>query len=46
MSKSTMGWGAVIVAVLIAGTQYLGWSGNLNYLWALVVLVWGLKAMK
>ncbi|MBI2057364.1 MAG: hypothetical protein HYT63_00030 [Candidatus Yanofskybacteria bacterium] len=46
MSKKTMGWGAVLVAVLIAATQYFNLSANLNYLWALLVLVWGLKAFK
>ena len=46
MSKQMMGWGAVIVSVLMASTQYFGFPGNLNYLWAILVLVWGLKAFK
>lgn len=45
-SKSTMGWGAVVVAVLMALTEALAWNGNLNYLWAVLVLVWGFMAMK
>ena len=46
MSKGMMGWGAVLVGVLIAATEYFGLSGNLNYLWALLVLIWGVKAFK
>lgn len=46
LSKSMMGWGAVIVGVLMAATEYLAWSGSLNYLWAVLVLLWGLSAFK
>ena len=41
-----MGWGAVAVGVLVALTEFLGWMGNLNYLWALVVLVWGYLSLQ
>ena len=46
LSKGMMGWGAVLVGVLIALTQYMSWSGSLNYLWAVLVLLWGLAALK
>ena len=46
MSKQMMGWGAVAVGVLIALTEYLGFRSDLNYLWAVLVLVWGIKALK
>ena len=40
-SKGVMGWGAVLVAVLLALTQAMGWPGYLNYIWAVLVLIWG-----
>ena len=46
LSKGMMGWGAVLVGVLIALNEYMAWSGNLNYLWAVIVLVWGFMALK
>jgi hypothetical protein len=46
MSKGMMGWTAVVVGILIAATEFLGWNGNLNYLWAILVLVWGFMGMK
>ena len=46
MSKSQMGWGAVIVGVLMALTQFFGWSGNLHYLWAVLVLISGFMSIK
>ena len=46
LSKGVMSWSAVVVAVLIALTQFMEWPGMLNYLWALLVLVWGFMAMK
>ena len=45
MSNQMMGWGAIIVGVLIAATVMLGWNESLHYLWALLVLVWGAKAL-
>lgn len=45
-SKSVMGGGAVLVAILLALTEMLGWSGDLNYLWAVLVLIWGIAAFK
>lgn len=46
LSKSVMGWGAVIVAILMALTQALSWTGSLNYLWAALVLIWGFLSFK
>ena len=41
LSKEMLGWGAVLDGVLIAATQFMGWPGSLNYLWALLALAWG-----
>ena len=46
MSKQMMGWGAIVVGVLIVLTELMGWRGDLNYLWAVLVLIWGVKAFK
>jgi len=46
MSKSMMGGGAIFVAIAITLTQYFGLPGYLYYVWAVLVLVWGLKAFK
>ncbi len=45
-SKKVMGWGAVVVAVLMALTEWQNWSGGLNYLWAVLVAVWGVMSLK
>jgi len=45
-SKQVMGWGVVIVGVLIGLTEFMGWSGSLNYLWAVLVLIWGFMSFK
>ena len=46
MSKNMMGSGAIFVAVVMTATQYFGLPGYLNYMWAALVLVWGLRAFK
>jgi len=46
MNKKTMGWTAVVVGILIALTQGMGWSGSLNYLWAVLVVIWGFAGLK
>lgn len=46
MDKKTMGWTAVVVGILIALNEALGWSGGLNYLWAVLVALWGLMSLK
>lgn len=45
MNKGLFSWSAVVVGVLIALTELMSWSGSLNYLWALLVLIWGFIAM-
>ena len=45
MSKAVFAWSAIVVGILIALTEAMAWSGTLNYLWALLVLVWGFLAM-
>ena len=46
LSKPVLGWGAILVGILIALTEFLTWTGNLNYLWAVLVLVWGIATLK
>ena len=46
MSKGMMSGGAVLVAIAIILTQYLGGPGYLHYLWAGLVLIWGFIAFK
>lgn len=45
MSKTMMGVPAVVVGILIAATQYLSLPGYLQYVWALLVLLWGIIAL-
>ena len=42
VSNGILGWGAVGDGVLIVLTQAMGWSGNLNYLWGALAVVWGI----
>ena len=44
-SKMTMVGGPVLLGVLIALTQYIGWNPSLNYLWAGASIVWGLSGL-
>jgi hypothetical protein len=46
LSKQYMVGGAVLVGVLMVLTEYLGWGGSLNYVWALLVLVWAYLTWK
>ncbi len=41
VSKKVMGWGAIILSVLIVLTTNNGWNSSLNYLWAVFVAIWG-----
>jgi len=41
MSKAFMVWSSVIVGILIALTEAMTWPGSLNYLWAILVIIWG-----
>lgn len=45
VSKMVLGVPAVAVGILIAATQYLNLPGYLQYLWAVLVLVWGVLAL-
>jgi len=40
-----MGGGAIFLAIVIAATQALSLQGELNYLWALLALIWGTLAL-
>jgi len=46
MDKKMMGGGAILVAVLMALTEYMSWPGYLNYIWAIAVAAWGLMYLK
>jgi hypothetical protein len=46
MNKSMMGWGAIIVGVLMILTEVMAWPGYLNYIWSVLVLIWGAMAFK
>ena len=45
-SKQYLGWGAVLLAVVMAVAEYMGSPSSLVYLWALIVAVWGFLALK
>ena len=42
--ESVMGGGAILIALLIAATQLLKWPKWLNYVWAVIILIWGVLA--
>ncbi len=44
-SKMVLGVPAVVVGILIAATEALNLIGALNYLWAVLVLLWGVMAL-
>ncbi len=46
VSKQMMSWGAIVVGILIAATEYMALPAYLNYLWALLVLAWGVMEMQ
>jgi len=46
LSKGVMGGGAILVGILIALNESMTWSGSLNYLWAALVLIWGIMWLK
>ena len=44
-SKMIMVGGPVLLGVIVALNQYLGWNASLNYLWAGLAIVWGLSGL-
>ncbi len=44
-SKAVLGWGTILDAVLIALNQLLSWPASLNYIWALLALIWGIAVL-
>ncbi|MEK6914370.1 MAG: hypothetical protein AABW83_01855 [Nanoarchaeota archaeon] len=42
LSREVMGGGAVVVGILLALTELMQWPGSLNYIWATLVLIWGI----
>ena len=45
MNKTIMGAGAIIMAILVALTTLLEWPNYLQYIWALIVLIWGIISL-
>lgn len=46
LSKKNLAYVAIVFAFVIAASEYLGLPSMLHYLWALIVLVWGILALK
>ena len=46
LSKGMMGGGAILLAILIVLTMLLDLPETLNYLWALLALIWGILTLK
>ena len=44
VSKTIMGGGTVLVAILLVLTTLLNWPSSLNYVWAVLVLIWGIMS--
>ncbi len=42
VSKTIMGGGAILLAILIALTQVLTLPSYLHYVWAAIALIWGI----
>jgi len=40
-TKNILGWSQIVLAILIALNQALAWSGGLQYLWAILVVITG-----
>lgn len=40
--KEIIGGWAIVVGVLIAFTKFMQWPDSLNYLWAVLVLIFGI----
>ncbi|MBT4596028.1 hypothetical protein HOC99_03765 [Candidatus Woesearchaeota archaeon] len=46
LSKEVMAWGAIIVGILMALTKFMSWNESLHYLWAVLVLLWGVLRLQ
>ncbi|MEX0933029.1 MAG: hypothetical protein WDZ77_02960 [Candidatus Pacearchaeota archaeon] len=44
-SKEVLGWGAIVVGILMGLIEFMDWSGQLNYLWAVLVLLFGIGTL-
>lgn len=45
MNKGLFAWTAVVAGIMIALTELFSWPGAINYLWAVLVSVWGFIAL-
>ena len=41
-SKTIMGSGAVVMAIVISLTTLLAWPDYLQYIWAAIIVIWGI----
>lgn len=41
-SKTIMGSGAILMAIVVSLTNFLAWPSYLHYIWAVVIAVWGI----
>jgi len=41
-TKNFLGWSEIILAIVIALNQGLNWSGSLQYLWAVLLVIAGI----
>lgn len=44
--KIFLGAGAILDGLLIAATHYMGWEGELYYVWAALAIIWGFLILK
>lgn len=44
-TQSFVGWAGIILGILVALNQGLGWGGSLQYLWAVLVFIQGIVAL-
>ncbi len=42
LSKTIMGSGAILMAIVVALTNLLSWPNYLQYIWAVVIAIWGI----
>lgn len=41
-TKNLLGWSEIVLAILITLNQALTWPGSLQYLWAILVVIFGI----
>lgn len=41
-SKTILGSGAILMAIVVSLTNLLAWPNYLQYIWAVVIAIWGI----